>query len=211
MQTQSGKQISEVISKLRSMDEQWEAYVLGIKKDPPEELYMQMGQLFQILREELKKREPDQVEEELRETQASEELVQKLMEETGKTLRFYMHLAPLRKLENRDKTALKGLLTAIYQKYIVRLERGYLRQLHLEECTNEELYEIARYMDSMTDFYVSRGYTRQGIIQDLQDETGLSMDACGYWADLIEQNYMLLKLNYIVEELEDIKKKLKTE
>lgn len=63
-------------------------------------------------------------------------------------------------------------------------------------------------MDYMTDFYVSRSYTRWGIIRDLLDESGLSEEICDYWAELIEQNYMQLKMNYIVESLESIKEKL---
>lgn len=211
MEMQSGKQVLEVISKLRSMDKQWEVFALETQEEIPEEVHMQLGRLFQLLREELKIKEAGQVEAELIEAQVSKELVQKLMEETKKSLRFYFNLAPLRKLEERDKTALQGLLATIYQKYIVRLERGYLRQIPLEECTSEELYEIARCMDSLTDFYVSRSYTRQGMIRDLLDETGLSQDTCGCWAELIEQNYLLLKLNLIVLELESIKKEMKKE
>lgn len=36
------------------------------------------------------------------------------------------------------------------------------------------------------------------------DETGLGEETCEYWADLIDRNYLLLKLNYITVELEKL-------
>ena len=69
------------------------------------------------------------------------------------------------------------------------------------------LNEIASVLEKedVTDYYVSRSYTKKGIVRDLIDESGLSEESCEYWADLIDQNYLLLKLNYITEELGKIR------
>ena len=66
----------------------------------------------------------------------------------------------------------------------------------------KELIRVANQMKYLTDYYISRSYSVQGIIRDLQDETGLMEENCAYWADMIEQNYRGLKMDYLIRELE---------
>lgn len=209
MEQQNGSLISDLITKLQDIDEAWEMYVLEEQKERTEEVDLLLTRLERSLREEWKQGGREEVLEELQRAGVSVEAAEQLTRETQRSLRFYIRFEPLRKLDSQDRVALKGILTSIYQKYIVRLEPGYVKRLKLEGCRSEELQEMAQAMDYLTDFYVSRSYTRWGIIRDLLDESGLSEESCDYWAELIEQNYMQLKMNYIVESLENIKAKLK--
>lgn len=209
MEQQNGSLISDLIAKLQDIDEAWEMYVLEEQKERTEEVDLLLTCLERSLREEWKQGGREEVLEELQRAGVSVEAAEQLTRETQRSLRFYIRFEPLRKLDSQDRVALKGMLTSIYQKYIVRLEPGYVKRLKLEGCRSEELQEMAQAMDYLTDFYVSRSYTRWGIIRDLLDESGLSEESCDYWAELIEQNYMQLKMNYIVESLENIKAKLK--
>ncbi|MCI8994384.1 MAG: hypothetical protein HFI31_02895 [Lachnospiraceae bacterium] len=208
MEQQNGNLIRDLVSKLHSTDKYWELYVLEENRERSENIGSLLNRLLQSLRNVWKQEGRERGKKELKKAGVTEKACEALMEETERTLRFYIQFEPLRDLDSRDRVALKGLILSIYQKYIVRLEPGYIKMLNLEGIRSEELQEIARYMDYMTDFYVSRSYTRWGIIRDLLDESGLSEEICDYWAELIEQNYMQLKMNYIVESLESIKEKL---
>lgn len=202
---QNGKKISELIQNLKSGDEQWESYILDAKKEIPKELRAYMNQLVDALREAFKEEKEEAVQY-LKDELSGEEAAERLSETVEKTLRFYRSFSLIRKLEKQEPAVVKGLISAIYQKYIVRWERGWLKELAAERYQEEELSELARRMDYLTDYYVARAYTRQAMVMDLRYETGLSVENCEYWAELIDQNYLMLKMNYIVEELNKIKK-----
>lgn len=137
------------------------------------------------------------------------ETAEKLVRNAREMLRLYIDFEVLREWEDRSGIELKGILDAIYRNYIVRYEPGYLEQLKNEVCDGEKLRGIAEQMDYLTDYYISRSYTRNKIVQDLRDETGLMEENCEYWADLIEKDYMALKMNYIVAGIERIQMSLR--
>ena len=169
---------------------------------------MRIGRLINALRQEMKEKEADEVKKYLRQMQLREETVEILIKRAENILRLYREFSVLRELENRDAAALRGMLSIIYQKYIVRFEPKYITHMATEKYNEEVLINVANRIGNLTDFYVSRSYTVQGMVKDLRDETGLSQVNCEYWADLIEQNYLALKLNYIIEELNGIKRSL---
>lgn len=202
---QNGKQITELIQQLWETDQDWEKYIGDNDEDIPEAVDVQMNRLMYELRAVLKTGAVDEVLQCLCEAGTKPAMAELLVKNVKKSLEFYFNFLPLRHLEKQDKILLKGLLSSIYQKYIIRFERGYLSQIEIGEIKREELYNIADRIDYLTDYYVSRSYTKKGIVRDLIDESGLSEESCEYWADLIDQNYLLLKLNYITEELGKIR------
>lgn len=202
---QNGRQISELIQQLRQLDKQWERYIPGRIGDASEEIKSLINHLMSLLRVELKREPEKAVSEYLQAENIQPETAEQMIKRVSNSLQFYFCFSALRRLEEKDRTALQGLLAAVYEKYIVRFERGYLNQIKPEECDREEWNEIADRMDYLTDFYVSRSYTRKGIAADLMYESGLQEETCEYWADLIDKNYLLLKLNYITQELEELK------
>ncbi len=205
---QNGNGISELIGKLYSIDEQWELSLTDEKRSGGEQSDRGIGRLINALRQEMKEKEADEVKKYLRQMQLREETVEILIKRAENILRLYREFSVLRELENRDAAALRGMLSIIYQKYIVRFEPKYITHMATEKYNEEVLINVANRIGNLTDFYVSRSYTVQGMVKDLRDETGLSQVNCEYWADLIEQNYLALKLNYIIEELNGIKRSL---
>lgn len=203
---QNGKQILEIIQQLQSIDKGWEGYILNEETEMPENMRKELRRLMYEMRIAMKSEPEEVMRGSLLAEHVSEEVAESLIKKTQNALQFYFAFDAIRRIEKRDKKALEGLLASIYQKYIVRLERGYLERIDLEGGSREEIYDIANRMRYLTEYYVSKRYTRKGMIQDLLDETGLEEESCEYWANLIEQNYMELKLNYIVGELERIRK-----
>ena len=204
MAMQNGRQITEVIRQLGQTENDWEKYIVSREEPPTREVYSLKNRLMNLLRAELKTEKEENVLEYLLGEGVSEETARNLTEKIRDTLQFYFSLSVFREMEKIDRAKLLGLLTSIYEKYIVRFERGHLQQIRPELCSAEEWNEIANRMDYLTDYYISRSYTRKGILEDLMDETGLGEETCEYWADLIDRNYLLLKLNYITVELEKL-------
>lgn len=199
---ENGNLISETVQKLQSIDEQWEMYLLDDGAEVEEEVSGLMDRLFTAVRQELKTDSEANVRTRLLAEQMSEKTIDRFIEEIQETLEFYAGFSFLRDLEETDELELKGLLLTIYQKYIIRFEPGYLNYLINTKYSGEELTRVANQMKYLTDYYISKSYSVQGIIRDLQDETGLAQQNCVYWADIIEQNYMILKMDYLIRELE---------
>jgi len=195
-----------LIIQLGHTDEQWGNYIPGQGNDGPGKVKELINHLMSLLRDELKTEQKEVMTEYLQTEGVQKDIAEKLVNRVFNSLQFYFCFSVLRKLEEKDRTALLGVLTGIYEKFIVRFERGYLSKIKPEECDREDWNEIAERMDYLTDYYVSRNYTKKGMISDLMDESGLQEETCEYWADLIDKNYLLLKLNYITEELGRLRK-----
>ncbi len=203
----SGRKISELIQDLQSIDEQWETVFLNEEKRE-KETEEKLDRLLNVLRQELKAEEPETVREYLRLLKVRNETAEKLIKTAKSMLQIYMEFSLLRELEDRSDESVRGLLSTIYNKYIVRFEPGFLNNFANKKYDEEVLGNLVACITYLTDYYIARSYTMQGIIKDLEDESGLSQENCEYWGELIEQNYSMLKMNYIVSELGKIKKRL---
>lgn len=205
----NAKRISELLQTLQSTDEQWGLMILDRRRAQGEEIHARINQLLSILRQELKTEDAEAVCEYLRHMRVQEEVAEKLVEEAEDMLWIYEKLSLLRELEDRDEAALRGLLSTVYQKYIIRFEPGYLNSVSGGKYDGEVLRQLSACMANLTDYYIIRNYSLRGMVKDLEDESGLSKENCEYWADLIEQNYLSLKMNYIVSELGRINDRLR--
>lgn len=206
---QNGTAISELLQKLQQIDASWESFISGGKQPDNAEVEKKIRLLVKILRQELKAEEEEEVRNYLLSEGVGKETAEKLVGNAREMLQLYIDFEVLREWEDRSGIELKGILDAIYRNYIVRYEPGYLEQLKNEVCDGEKLRSIAEQMDYLTDYYISRSYTRNKIVQDLRDETGLMEENCEYWADLIERDYMALKMNYIVAGIERMQMSLR--
>lgn len=167
-----------------------------------------MKLLIQAIRQELKTEPQKDVCRSLQSAGISEILTDKIVKEIYGSLRIYITVSYLRDLEKEDETSLRLLLLSVYQNYIVRLESGYLQNLANQNYDSDLMSDIIDEIQSLTDFYISRHFTLPEIIRDLADETGLSLETCTYWAGIIEQNQTDLKMNYIMNELIRINRRL---
>lgn len=198
-----------MIQKLWLTDRKWEIFVLSEEKaDDNEEVKKLINYLVRVLRKELKTGDRTEIKEYLQEERLKRETAEKLIDNALEMLQFYSGFSLLRELETKDEITLKGLLAIIYQKYIVRYEPGYVQRMEVGKYSEEELMGIVSRITYLTDYYIVGSYTVKGMVDDLRDETGLSRENCEYWADLIEQNYQMLKMNYILEQMGRIENRI---
>lgn len=206
MEMQNGKKITELIQRLRTSGTQWEDLVLDEDKAGDNETVLYIQRLIRALRQELKEGDEKEIRAYLQKEQLQQSIIDAVIGRANGMLDFYRAFSLLRELENKNADALKGWLSAIYQKYIIRYEPGYLNRMAIGKYDMDQLTDIADRMNYLTEYYVSRSYNLPGMMRDLQDETGLSPDCCEYWAEIIDQNYHTLKMNFILEELKEIRR-----
>lgn len=206
MAMQNGKNISELIQKLQTSGTQWQEWVLDENDEGDGKTAEYIRRLQRILRQELKEGDEEEIRTYLQQEQLRQEIIDALIKRAKEMLVFYRGFSLLRDLENKNKETLKGLISTVYQKYIIRYEPGYLNRMAADKYDREQLAYIADNINYLTEYYVSRSFNMPGMTRDLQDETGLSLDSCTYWAEIIEQNYQVLKMNYILEELKEIRR-----
>lgn len=206
MAIQNGKKISELIQKLQTSGIQWEELVLDEDREGDDEVNEYIRRLYKALRQELKEGDEEEISRYLQKEQLQQKTIDTLIKRAKDMLGFYRAFSLLRDLEDKNEDALKGWLSAIYQKYIIRYEPGYLYRMEAGKYDMDYLADVADRINYLTDYYVSRSYNMPSMTRDLQDETGLSLDSCTYWAEIIEQNYQTLKMNYILEELKEIRR-----
>ena len=66
---------------------------------------------------------------------------------------------------------------------------------------------VLRLLDSITAFYISCHMTRIAIREDFEEETGLNDELCDFYASLVDENYELLLMNYITENLANMQRR----
>lgn len=206
MAIQNGKRISELIQKLHTSGIQWEELVLDEDREGDDEAGESIRRLCKALRQELKEGDREEINTYLQKEQLRQETIDLLIKRAEDMLGFYRAFSLLRDMEDKNEVVLKGWLSAIYQKYIIRYEPGYLYRMEAGKYDINRLADVADRINYLTEYYVSRSYNMPGMMRDLQDETGLSPGSCTYWAEIIEQNYQALKMNYILEELKEIRR-----
>lgn len=193
-----------MIQSLQTSGNQWEELVLDEELEGEEELVEQIRRLHGLLRQELKDGEEEEIRAYLRKSGLRQEIIDALIRRADGMLHFYRAFSFLRDMEKENADILKSFLSIVYQKYIIRYEPGYIKQMASGKYDAEKLDGVVNRINYLTDFYVSRSYNMLGMMRDLQYETGLSKDSCVYWAELIDQNYQMLKMNFILEELKKI-------
>lgn len=157
----SGRKISELIQDLQSIDEQWETVFLNEEKRE-KETEEKLDRLLNVLRQELKAEEPETVREYLRLLKVRNETAEKLIKTAKSMLQIYMEFSLLRELEDRSDESVRGLLSTIYNKYIVRFEPGYLNNFANKKYDEEVLGNLVACITYLTDYYIARSYTMQG-------------------------------------------------
>lgn len=69
---------------------------------------------------------------------------------------------------------------------------------------DERVGLAAEKLDFLVFYYIKNHYGRRTIVSDFEDETGLSDTVCEIFAELIEENYNTLQLNFIMDQMKEM-------
>lgn len=191
--------IENIISQLYELDEKWEVHLLKNEKNP-----VQVTNKIREMKQELKNlgkyEEAGEIKSLLLNSSLQEETIEYLLQEMENELGFYRSFAYLRFREEEGEIELRGFIDAVYQNYILRFDAQFMNQW----CSGpqgEEIRDVIYRMRFLTEQWIKGRTSKNGIIRILQQEAGLEIENCIYWAEIVEANYMELKLDYIMGQL----------
>ena len=191
--------IKSIISQLYELDLKWESHLLK-----NEEIPVQTSNKIKELKLELKNlgkyEEEGEIKSLLLNNNLQEETVGYLLREMGTELSFYKGLTYLRVREEEGEIELRGFIDAVYQNFILRFDTQFMSKW----CSGpqgEEMRDVIYRMGFLTEQWVKNRASKNDIVRMIQQEVGLEIENCIYWAEIVEANYMELKLNYIMGQL----------
>ena len=125
------------------------------------------------------------------------------------TLIFYRNLEGLRRgnLETQEK--IKTFLDDVFQNHILRFDPEIAQRFEEYHLSSEEEADKAiQSIGSLTEYYIRRLYVTKYIIDDFKDETGFGDDICKYYAELLDKNFKEIKLNILMQDMENLQTNL---
>lgn len=129
------------------------------------------------------------------------------------SLKRYYDVAKLREIENKNFYLAKAFINDMFDQCIIRFNPNFINRY--EEYDFESSIQIENTISSfyfLFEFYASRGFEKNYIIDDLREELELSKELTNYCVELFEKNYMLIRQNiimYKIQELDDNLSELK--
>ena len=196
------ERIEAVIKELYLYDVHWKDKIKSINDLPDikEKVVRQAANIIvSELRELLKKNEKSSILSQLEERIGDPDIAEIFVNYAFNSLKAYFVMEPVRQMD-QDKTV--SFFTFLFKNYILRYNQNFAAsgsQFGLEETVIEE---IAKYMDFLVSYYIMNHYIRRSILEDFGDETGVEGEEAEAFADLIEENYHALQLNWIIDKLD---------
>lgn len=125
-----------------------------------------------------------------------------LLGRVKKSLEPYFAFKFLRNWQSEDIERCERFIKYVFENVVIRLEPECISDYcNQEQITNSEFVRAAKILDGLVAYYIKRHLTPKAIIEDLEDETDMKKELCEYVSKMIEDNYMKLQLNYIIDTI----------
>lgn len=125
-----------------------------------------------------------------------------MLECMNKSLIYYRNLAALRTLGEKGGNLVNGFLSLAFSNYIVRVNQSFSGNWkQFDMSSEEEMLQVLKVLNFLTEFYVSYSFAKVSIKDDFQEESGLDEEVCDFYSELVDKNYMEIKMNLIYNKL----------
>lgn len=127
-----------------------------------------------------------------------------ILDYADKSLGYYRQLAALRELDGKSKELAVSFLGRAFDNYVVRANPEFIntwKQFGMKD--ESEMLQVIRTISFLTEFYVSHSYAKSAVKKDFYGESGLSEGVCDAYAELVDRNYMEIKINLIYINLKE--------
>lgn len=132
------------------------------------------------------------------------ELVEKLNIFLAENTEDYINCNLVRELYKKDSILTKDLLSDIFNNTILRTKSVQEEKLKYFGITSLENYkDIAISMRNVVNFCVQKRFVKEESEEFINYILGLDKELCEHLATLIEDNFLELKLNFIMDMLQD--------
>ena len=187
--------IDEIKSKIPDWEEKVLSYLKREKMDELESGYMDsywsvMDEMYESIKNEGLKEE-DVLD------LFSDELKSHTKQLLGNRLKSFYAFAPIRNLNKEKKFQAEQLLDSIWEQYVLRFN-PLSRMDNSLGFSDKQVEEIMMSIDGIAMSCISKLYNYEGIINEIQERTGLNDEWASFLARKVEKDYTELRFNYIV-------------
>lgn len=108
---------------------------------------------------------------------------------------------PLAEIEKKDKYIAENILDLILEQYILRFNK----ELQPYQLSKKEFRKLCVELQYFTDECIRRQLHPIAMEEDFKRRSGLSPEVCRQFIGKVDANWTDLKLNYIIDELGEMK------
>ena len=190
--------IEKCVKQLNQMDELWMQKLSGgSDEEISREKKELVLELMNAVREEAK--ENTNVVQKLKGILNNTEFENWISEWVQNRMKGYWNSNVVRKMTNIEMA--KNFMRSAFENYVLRFDPAFLNKCSEYGMKKEEMNNFLKTVDALTTYYISRHYTKEAIRKDFNLETGFELDLCDFYAGLVEENYMVLLMNNIMDRL----------
>lgn len=202
------EQIKTLLEQLDKKNPNWKEQLRSEDKDSvmDEETRNQVAKLIMAFRQLFKEKGTDDIEL-LSSYFDDESLIERIYAEVKQTLIYYNSFSVLREIEQTDQDLVTHFIEDVFHYCLLRVDLQVFKKY--SDYGDSRIDDVVWAFDNLTDYYIRRLFTQDTVQNDFQNETGLSKTNSDFYADLYERNFSELRLNTILNMLQNNQERIK--
>ncbi len=202
------EQIKTLLEQLDKKNPNWKEQLRSEDKDGvmDEETRNQVAKLIMAFRQLFKEKGTDDIEL-LSSYFDDESLIERIYAEVKQTLIYYNSFSVLREIEQTDQDLVTHFIEDVFHYCLLRVDLQVFKKY--SDYGDSRIDDVVWAFDNLTDYYIRRLFTQDTVQNDFQNETGLSKTNSDFYADLYEKNFSELRLNTILNMLQNNQERIK--
>ena len=202
------EQIKTLLEQLDKKNPDWKELLGSEDKDSvmDEETRNQVAKLIMAFRQLFKEKGTDDIEL-LSSYFDDESLIERIYAEVKQTLIYYNSFSVLREIEQTDQDLVTHFIEDVFHYCLLRVDLQVFKKY--SDYGDSRIDDVVWAFDNLTDYYIRRLFTQDTVQNDFQNETGLSKTNSDFYADLYERNFSELRLNTILNMLQNNQERIK--
>lgn len=179
---------------------------INVIKDKDDTIRASVNKIIGQIRALLKQEQLKDTKKEVNDLLNDKKVTDVLYRIADSSIRSYRSVRPLRNMEDESIEITKGFISMLFERAIVRVELGITEHYaqYKEFGSEEEMLQVIQALSMLTEFYVRKHWSRGTIIDDFCEETGFCAEICEYYADLIDKYYNDIRMNIMIDALEQM-------
>ena len=202
------EQIKTLLEQLDKKNPNWKEQLRSEDKDGvmDEETRNQVAKLIMAFRQLFKEKGTDDIEL-LSSYFDDESLIERIYAEVKQTLIYYNSFSVLREIEQTDQDLVTHFIEDVFHYCLLRVDLQVFKKY--SDYGDSRIDDVVWAFDNLTDYYIRRLFTQDTVQNDFQNETGLSKTNSDFYADLYEKNFSELRLNTILNMIQNNQERIK--
>lgn len=210
------KNAIDLLKELKEKSGDWKDLIIRFidgNLDDTDDLYKAVFSVFRAIRESY--RTTEQISEDIITELDDPELVSLISDYIKKSLGWFFDLSLLRQLENENDNLAEKLISIVMEEFIIH--NGVNGETKIKELLDpvseydeKSLLSLIHALGAFTKYSITNNSNKECIRTNILEDGGLPEKLCEQIADLIWENRIELKIDYIIHQIGDVGSALKS-